>query len=301
MNISQHSFAAHPQRILGAISITANVAFAIGCAQDLSEQSESSEDGHDVPGAITLDVSDHERYIYYDLDASQTVAPDDPQSDENWDLAASRYRIKTNGGISGSSMVIVARLEKIDFESITNAPEGEYLQDEADGSDEDEDEDLAFLVNEGWYAYNERDHSLTPQPVVYVLRSTAERYYKVQVLDYYDDVGESGELTFRYAPIAAPDSEPMAVTTRKSVKDDQSDQPQSSTSDESTAADDTPDKGASEESDGGTASSDAAPGCYDMTSHACDCDTDEAACMADQHIWTPQCDCEGSAPVQTGM
>ena len=68
-------------------------------------------------------------------------------------------------------------------------PAAGWIEDEADGDDEDTDPDSVFLRPEAWYVYDFTDHTLTTRDQVYVLETTAGTYVKVQLLGYYDGAG----------------------------------------------------------------------------------------------------------------
>ena len=40
--------------------------------------------------------------------------------------------------------------------------------------------------------------------LVYVVHTPEDSYFKVQILDYYDDAGTAGYLSLRWAPLAPP-------------------------------------------------------------------------------------------------
>lgn len=77
---------------------------------------------------------------------------------------------------------------------------GLWVTDAADGSDEDDDPDLAFA---GWYAYDFMTHVLTPHPFVYVVRTVEGNAYELEILGDHDEAGTSGVLTICWAPVAA--------------------------------------------------------------------------------------------------
>ena len=60
----------------------------------------------------------------------------------------------------------------------------------------------------GWYHYsyfcNEGDgiHHISPRDVVYIVKD-GDQFWKLRMLDYYSDAGDSGHLSLEFAPIAA--------------------------------------------------------------------------------------------------
>jgi hypothetical protein len=93
------------------------------------------------------------------------------------------------------------------FEDLTQAPASGYLSDAADSDDEDEDPDTPFLAPNAWYVYDEETHILTPKNQVYVIQSIAETYFKIQMMDYYDEAGTSGYPKFKWDTLQAPPAE----------------------------------------------------------------------------------------------
>ena len=102
--------------------------------------------------------------------------------------------------------------------------------------------------------------SLSPADAVYVLRSTDEQFYKIKVVGYYDKAGTDGFPAFQWARVDAPSKEVKA-------EDHAEEEPAAPSGD------------------------DKASGCYDMTVHKCDCNTDAKACEAAMGIWTDKCQC----------
>lgn len=158
--------------------------------------------------ATVVDAREQGSYRFFDLDGAAEVDAHDP----SWDLAFSRYRVQSNGGDNGEGGVIVAKLDDVDFAELVQAPSVGYVQDSAmveEGSASG-DPNYAFLGADPWYTYDEASHGLMPLARVYVIRSTDESFFKVQMVAYYDDVGTSGFPAFHWAMIKAPVGAVMA-------------------------------------------------------------------------------------------
>lgn len=61
------------------------------------------------------------------------------------------------------------------------------------------DQSLDFFLENSWYAYDETNHIIWPNFRVYSLRINS-KYYKLQVLDYYDSGSIPGNFTIRVQP-----------------------------------------------------------------------------------------------------
>ena len=179
-----------------------------GCAEDLAPADAGTlpptsgafthETGADGIITTTVDATDAEAWQRLDLDGGRSV-------DAGWDLAFRRFFVRTNGGVSGTAGVQVAVAEGA-FEDVTRAPESGWSAARPDGeADDDEEPDTAFNDGEDdWYDYDPETHTLTPKDRVYVVSSSEGRFFKLQILGYYDDAGSPARLRFRWAEIAAP-------------------------------------------------------------------------------------------------
>ncbi len=150
------------------------------------------------------DATDHETWQYLDLDTG--VSTDDP---ERWDLAFRRFFIRVNGGVSGPGGVSLAPLSEGEnnFASIMEAPTEGWVTAVEDGPDDD-DQEADTLFNNGsddWYAYEFETHTLSAKDRVTAVRSTEGRFYKFQMLGYYDDAGTPANVRFQWAEIMGGD------------------------------------------------------------------------------------------------
>lgn len=171
---------------------------------DASFPTSSGAFTHEVDGRVVTtvaDATDEDAWQHLDLDTGLST-------EDGWDLAFSRFRVRTNGGVSGGGGVLVAELEGQPFDALTRAPEDGWTADVPDGDgDDDTEPDNAF--NDGasdWYAYDEATHTLTPREVTYVVASTEGRFYKLRFEAYYDDAGSPAVVRFRWAEIDPPAS-----------------------------------------------------------------------------------------------
>lgn len=204
---------------------------ALGCAETLTANPEDREKElvgvtevqslgiptrtgnftHEAVGSVVhtiVDATDYETYQHLDFDTGYADT-------SGWDLALRRFSLITNSGVSGDGGVQAVRIRGASFDEVTDSPgpDGEWVIDQPDGSDEDLSFDTVF--NDGvddWYDYDVNDHSLTSKHYTYVVRSTEGRTYKVQIDGYYDDVGTSGMVSLRWAEITPPlDELPVQV------------------------------------------------------------------------------------------
>lgn len=164
--------------------------------------------GPDGVVVTTVDATDDATWRYLDLETGTAVVTNVPSPSTQWDLAFQRFKVITNGGVSGPGGVSVARLEATPFASVTRAPEDGYVVDVADGdADMDHDADSALTNGtDDWYDYEPATHVLSPKAdLTYVVHTGEGRYFKVAMLGYYDGAGTPGYVRFTWAEVDAPD------------------------------------------------------------------------------------------------
>ncbi|MBK7863979.1 MAG: HmuY family protein [Archangiaceae bacterium] len=150
--------------------------------------------------AVLLDAMDSTRWTAVDLDAPAEV----PFEGDGWDLAFQRFHVRARGGASGDGGVQIAVVYDAGYEQVTRSPDGPWLEDQPDGDDENLDLDTVLDKGEVWYEYDPLWHTLTPRPLVYVIRSDQGGYFKLKVDNYYDRSGTPAVFKLRIAPVAAP-------------------------------------------------------------------------------------------------
>lgn len=154
-------------------------------------------------GGVTrsvIDSTSEQAWVYLDLESGRQLELDDGTASDAWDLGFRRFDVAIDGGVSGPGGMEAVVLEGVAFDDVTEPPAEGWATDAADGDDEDDAPDLVFA---GWYAYDFMTHVLTPNPLVYVVRTVEGNAYKLEILDYYDAAGTSGVFTIRWAPLPA--------------------------------------------------------------------------------------------------
>ena len=141
-----------------------------------------------------VDSSDSTIWVYFSLDSGTVVAPGTPEDSTDWDLKFQRYTIGINGGVNGTAGVQVMIQEGTydTYSDISSLPaDGVWITDEEDAN-ADGSPEYAFA---SWYDYDISTHSLSPKNQVYFIQNTTGTY-KLRIVDYYNDVGESGFVSF---------------------------------------------------------------------------------------------------------
>ena len=182
--------------------------FFAGCANDL--RVDHPFDGETSTGPLVkaevldnggtrllIDATNKLSQVYVDLDEAREMKPEEAFTTNGWDLAFKRFDVFANSGASGPGVVEVAVLKGVDYDGLTQAP--------ASGFAVDTPARIFNTVDEGWYFYDLGVHRLiTRTELVYVVKSSEGAYFKLKMLDYYDESGTPAALSLEYAPIAAP-------------------------------------------------------------------------------------------------
>jgi hypothetical protein len=101
-------------------------------------------------------------------------------SKRDWDLGFQRTKIVTNGGITNpKGNVGVINLGLVDFDSIREVPESEFIQDSRS---------FGRRTNKAitdWYNYRTRTHNIESKKYVYVVKTSNDDFLKMRILNYY--------------------------------------------------------------------------------------------------------------------
>ena len=226
---------------------------------------------------MTIDSSDYEAWQRVHLERGLA------RGDESWDIAVRRYVIRLNGGSSGIGGALAQWAEGLEFSEVTQAPSEGWKTDTAD-------EDGILFGS--WYDYDPMSHILTPKSGVWFLRGdSAQRYYALQIVDYYSEAGDAGSMTLVWKSIDAPEGD-VPTEAGDGMLPVKPDNPQSQESDEAIDGGDGANMGGeSSMTVGGSMFTAEDAGCYDPTIHMCDCELTETACAEAENVWTPGCGC----------
>jgi hypothetical protein len=140
----------------------------------------------DEGGGVTLvevEGTGDRDFVHFDFASAGEVAATD-----GWELAFQRYAVRVNGGTSGGGGVEIAAIEGVAFDAVDAAPASGWRTDTAEA-----------LALDDWYDYDGATHVLTAADRVYVVRNGAGEAWKLAFVDYYDDAGNSGFPSFRWA------------------------------------------------------------------------------------------------------
>ncbi|MGH2668626.1 MAG: HmuY family protein [Gemmatimonadales bacterium] len=133
-----------------------------------------------APDTVTIDARDPDQWQFFAFDRGLLVPPDTAA----WDVGVRRFHMIVAGA--------AAAVDTLGFAALAREPSQGFEPTTLD-------RDTLNRALARWYRYSMFSHLLRPRPRVYVIRTAAGRYVKLEVLSYYCPGPEPGCLTFRYA------------------------------------------------------------------------------------------------------
>ncbi len=143
---------------------------------------------------------------YFSFTANDTVAVADPATSMAWDIAFQRYRIKTNGGKSGSGSGSAANSY---LKGQTGFDDLKLISDTATFV---ADDSISIAIQEGyayyvvnpvlytWFSleFATQGTQIVPSDYIYIIKTATGKYAKVWFKSYYSAANLSGYVTFQY-------------------------------------------------------------------------------------------------------
>jgi hypothetical protein len=125
---------------------------------------------------LTIDATDGKAWRYASLERGRVLSGSDTAG---WDVGVRRYNLIANGDV-------------VDL--------GPARFDTVGGVNGDSEPGMSTFGR--WYRYSLLTHLLESTDHVYVLRTTAGRLFKLQIVSYYCPGLAAGCMTIRYAPLS---------------------------------------------------------------------------------------------------
>jgi len=159
-----------------------------------------------VSQTFEVNSSSSTTWTYFSFAKNDTVVVADPENSLEWDLAFQRYRIRTNGGKSGSGAGSAAN-------SYQKGEAGfDALKVVSDTVTFTDDDSIEIAVQQGYATYivnpelytwfsielAAQGTQIVPSDYVYIVRTADGKYAKVWFKSYYSTLNVSGYVTFQY-------------------------------------------------------------------------------------------------------
>lgn len=191
-----------PIRFLSAAVCTCTVLL---CA--CNKPGEGGNDGDATKDYKFLDATSYTDWVYFSFEKGAIVEISAPQTDLSWDIAFHRGDVRLNGGASGSGKGEAVNTGKTDWNAVTAAPASGYVKDEIGtvttaftGTGIETDEQPFSQTLSGWLTIDTSNPppKYTYHNYVYVVKSAAGNYVKLQIYDYKDAKNNGAYISFRY-------------------------------------------------------------------------------------------------------
>ena len=143
---------------------------------------------------------------YFSFDSNDTITVTNPTNSNTWDIAFQRYRIKTNGGKSGSGSGSAAN-------SYQKGQAGfDSLKIVSDTATFAKDDSISIAIQQGYayYVVNPvlytwfilefatEGTQIVPADHIYIVKTATGKYAKIWFKSYYSPENISGYVTFQY-------------------------------------------------------------------------------------------------------
>ena len=188
------------------INISAPVFLGLALAFTSCDEENDPDPVNDevVAGTITIDATAYDKWVYFSFADEQVVTVNDFSNSVEWDIGFHRFDLRVNCGTSGPGQGGTHNAGKVDFSSITEAPEDGYslndsidiMQEEGNWVYEAVPGDTVLAT---WLTFSGPPPTYTVNDNIYIIKTADGKYAKIWLKDYYNDNAETGYVTVKYA------------------------------------------------------------------------------------------------------
>jgi hypothetical protein len=182
------------------------------CKKDTNEEEQVASDKSVSLSLSTQNNIETDVWVYYSFDTKSEVSGIDSsnfKTSDAWDIAFHSRHIRLNGGTSGNGEAEAYDAGVVDFKSVTSANETGYTKDTfvvdalyagngATGPIYQSTDLNPVFENAFTYDSNTHPPTYSANLNVYVFKTRTGKYAKIMIKDYYNDLGESGYISFKY-------------------------------------------------------------------------------------------------------
>lgn len=191
---------------LSALVISASMIFT-SCKKD-EETVETTLTPGVVVNTLTLNATAYDKWVCFSFDSSRAVTVDNYLTSDKWDIAFHRYDVRVNCGTSGIGMGGTYNAGKVDFNSVTTAPESGYSLNDSikiyetspmNGGKEKKVPGDTLLAKWIKYEIGSNGPTFNIFDYIYVVKTAKGKYAKVWLKNYYNESSATGHITMKYA------------------------------------------------------------------------------------------------------
>jgi hypothetical protein len=182
---------------LAYLSITAITLF-FACKKETNQPIQSQ--------TFEINSTSSTLWKYFSFAKNDTITVADPATSIEWDLAFQRYRIRTNGGKSGSGMGSAATSSmkgQTGFDSLNLVSDTVTFAADDSVKIAVQQGYATYLVNPVLYTWFTLEFAnqvtqIVPTDDIFIVKTAAGKYAKVWFKSYYSPADVSGYVTFQY-------------------------------------------------------------------------------------------------------
>lgn len=175
------------------------IVFLIACNKQDSTPAIKSQ-------TFEINSSGSTSWKYFSFAKNDTIIVANPLTSTDWDLAFQRYRVKTNGGKSGSGIGSAANTYKkgqSGFDALTIVSDTATFAVDDSVKIEVQQGYATYLVNPKLYSWftielASQGTQIVPSDYIYVVKTGTGKYAKVWLKSYYSATNVSGHVTIQY-------------------------------------------------------------------------------------------------------
>lgn len=143
---------------------------------------------------------------YFSFADNDTVTVADPANSNAWDIAFQRYRIKTNGGLSGNGLGSAANTYQkgqTGFDALIVVSDTSTFINDASISIAVQQGYATYIVNPVLYTWFSLEFAtqgtqIVPSDYIFIVKTSSGKYAKVWFKSYYSPENISGYVSFQY-------------------------------------------------------------------------------------------------------
>jgi hypothetical protein len=168
----------------------------------------NKDDSSNTPNnykSFTVNASSSSVWKYFSFNKNDTVVVSNPDSSLEWDLAFQRYRIRTNGGKSGTGQGGAYRSGNTNqggFDSLNIVPDGiSFGLDDTVSVNVAPGQYVKYVMNtvlQDWYNLVNGGQTLISKDEIFIIRTADGKYAKIWLQNYYNELAKSGYPKFQY-------------------------------------------------------------------------------------------------------
>lgn len=167
------------------------------------------KDDNVIPAnTVVIDASAYDKWVYFSFDEGSTVDITDYKTSTGWDLGFHRFDVRVNGGTSGPGQGGTYATGETDFNAVTTAPATGYSLNDSISIAIDITSMPPVMetvpgdtVMATWITmqYGDAGPEYLYSNEVFVVKTASGKYAKIQLKDYFNDLGKSGHVNMKYS------------------------------------------------------------------------------------------------------